>query len=147
MASRISARLRRTVENRADCLCEYCLIHADDAYVGLQVDHVISEKHEGATVSENLALACSYCNRQKGSDVGSIDKTTRRFIRLFNPRTDVWSDHFRLVGVRIAWRTPMGEATVRLLKLNDPLRIEERKALKQNGKYPTPAALKRIRKS
>ena len=147
MASRISAQLRRKVESRAGQVCEYCLIHANDVYVGCQVDHVISEKHGGPTVLENLAFACSCCNRQKGSDVGSIDKATGGFIRLFNPRTDLWSDHFRMVGVRIAWRTPMGEATVRLLKLNDPLRIEERETLKRNGKYPSPAAMKRIKKS
>jgi hypothetical protein len=111
------------------------------------VDHVVSEKHGGPTASENLALACAVCNRQKGSDIGSIDKATGQYIRLFNPRTDVWCDHFRLVGVRIAWKTPVGEATVRLLKLNSPMRIEERGILKREGKYPSPAATKRIKKS
>ena len=147
MASRITATLRRAVERRAEFVCEYCLIHADDVYVGCQEDHVVSEKHGGPTTLENLALACSFCNRQKGSDIGSIDKATGKFIRLFNPRADAWSEHFRLVGVRIAWKTPMGEATVRLLKLNSPKRIEEREVLKQRGKYPSPAALKRIRKT
>lgn len=147
MASRISAQWRRAVERRAEFVCEYCLIHADDVYVGCQVDHIISEKHGGPTALENLALACSFCNRQKGSDVGSIDKATGRFVRLFNPRNDLWADHFRLVGVRIAWTTVIGEVTVRLLKLNGPKRIEERRILKQYGKYPSPAALKRILKS
>ena len=144
MASPISARLRRMVESRAEQVCEYCLMHANDGYVGCQVDHIISEKHGGPTVAANLALACACCNRQKGSDVGSIVRATGEFIRLFNPRTDRWNEHFRLVGVRIAWRTPIGEATVRLLKLNDPLRIEERKILKRNGKYPSSAAMKRL---
>jgi len=70
------------VESRAGHVCEYCLIHANDVFVGCQVDHIISEKHGGPTVSVNLAFACSYCNRQKGSDVGSIDKVTGQFIRL-----------------------------------------------------------------
>ena len=135
------------VESRAGHVCEYCLIHANDVFVGCQVDHIISEKHGGLTVSKNLALACSFCNRQKGSDVGSVDKVNGHFIRLFNPRTDAWNEHFRLVGVRIAWRTPMGEATVRLLKLNAPLRIEERKILKRHGKYPSAEAMKRIEKT
>jgi hypothetical protein len=146
MADHISAELRRLVEDRAGHVCEYCLIHADDVYVGLQMDHVISEKHGGATAMENLALACATCNRQKGSDIGSLDRATGQFVRLFNPRTDRWSDHFRLVGVRIEWKTPVGEATVRVLKLNDSLRIEERETLKQNGKYPSPAASERIRR-
>jgi hypothetical protein len=145
MADPISAELRRLVASRARHVCEYCLIHADDVYVGLQMDHVISEKHGGATSAENLALACANCNRRKGSDIGSVDPVTGRLVRLFNPRTDLWSDHFRLVGIRIEWRTPVGEATVRVLKLNDSLRIEERETLKQNGKYPSPEALERIR--
>jgi hypothetical protein len=147
MASRIPARLRRAVECRAEFVCEYCLIHADNVYVGCQVDHVVSEKHGGPTTLDNLALACSFCNRQKGSDIGSIDKATGQFIRLFNPRADLWSEHFRLVGVRIAWKTPVGEATVRLLKLNSPMRIEEREILKRHGKYPSPAATRRIKKN
>ena len=147
MGNRISASLRRLVESRAGRVCEYCLIHADDVFVGCQVDHIISEKHGGPTAAENLAYACSYCNRQKGSDVGSIEKVTGQFIRLFNPRTDSWRDHFRLVGVRIEWRTPIGEATVRVLKLNEALRVEERETLKRHGKYPSPAAMQRIGKS
>jgi hypothetical protein len=147
MPNRISVRLRRLVERRAESVCEYCLIHADDVYVGCQVDHIISEQHGGPTVVENLAWACACCNHQKGSDVGSKDKATGEFIRLFNPRTDRWSDHFRLVGVRIVWRTPVGEATVRLLKLNDPLRIEERRVLKRYGRYPSPAVMKRTNKA
>ena len=147
MASRIPARLRREVERRAEFVCEYCLIHADDVYVGCQVDHVVSEKHGGPTTLKNLALACSFCNRHKGSDVGSIDKATGKFIRLFNPRNDDWADHFQLVGVRIAWATAIGEATVRLLKLNSPKRIEERRILRHYGKYPSAAALKRTKKS
>ncbi len=146
MGEPVSAELRRLVESRAGQVCEYCLIHADDVYAGLQMDHVISEKHGGATSAQNLALACANCNRQKGSDIGSVDAATGAFVRLFNPRTDVWSEHFRLVGVRIEWRTRIGAATVRLLKLNDALRIEEREILKQSGKYPSLAAKVRIHK-
>lgn len=143
MGNRINAGLRRLVESRAGFVCEYCLIHANDTYAGCQVDHVISEKHGGPTVLANLALACSFCNRHKGSDVGSIDKATGKFVRLFNPRTDEWDDHFQLVGVRFAWKTARGEATVRLLKVNHPLRIEERRILKRQGKYPSADAMKR----
>ena len=145
MRSRISADLRRQVGLRANFLCEYCLIHAADTYVGCQVDHIISEKHGGPTTIGNLALACSCCNRQKGSDVGSVDKSRGKFIRLFNPRTDGWSRHFRLVGVRITWRTAIGEVTVRLLKFNDPMRIAERSLLKRHGKFPSLAALEKIK--
>ena len=68
----ISASLRHIVFERADGNCEYCLIPDALALASHQVDHVISEKHGGETVSENLALSCSFCNQAKGSDVGSI---------------------------------------------------------------------------
>jgi 5-methylcytosine-specific restriction endonuclease McrA len=42
----ISEGLRRLVIARADRLCEYCLLHEDDAYFGCEVDHIISEKHD-----------------------------------------------------------------------------------------------------
>ncbi len=59
MSSYVSADLRRLVTSRAQSLCEYCLIHEDDTYLGCQVDHVISEKHGGPTELENPAERAS----------------------------------------------------------------------------------------
>jgi HNH endonuclease len=42
-----SPGLRWFVATRADHLCEYCLIHAEDTFVGCHIDHIISEKHGG----------------------------------------------------------------------------------------------------
>jgi len=72
MSSYVSTELRRQVVGRAAGLCEYCMIHESDTYLGCQVDHIVSEKHGGPTISENLAYACVFCNRAKGSDVGSV---------------------------------------------------------------------------
>jgi len=88
MSSYVSAALRRLVAVRADSLCEYCMMHEDDAVCGCEVGHIISEKHGGATDTENLAYACAFCNRAKGSDIGSIVPRTGRFVRFFNPRID-----------------------------------------------------------
>jgi hypothetical protein len=41
MSSYVSAALRRLVIARADALCEYCLLHEDDAVFGCEVDHII----------------------------------------------------------------------------------------------------------
>jgi hypothetical protein len=60
----IPAEMRRLVIGRAGRRCEYCLIHEDDTYFGCEVDHVVSEKHSGPTVVENLAYACLVWNRQ-----------------------------------------------------------------------------------
>ena len=145
MSSSIPHELRLLVARRAEDVCEYCLVHLRDSFVGFQVDHIISEKHGGPTEAGNLAFACAWCNRQKGSDIGTVAPATGGLVRLFHPRNDRWADHFRLVGVRIEWRTEIGEATVRLLKLNDLHRILEREVLRENRKYPSPVAIQRAR--
>jgi len=100
------------------------------------VDHVIAEKHGGATELDNLALACWRCNRHKGTDLTSIDPETGAITPLFNPRTQQWHDHFRLHGAVIEPLTPEGRATVALLQLNRPDRVEEREVLMAKGHYP-----------
>jgi HNH endonuclease len=144
MSSYVSAALRRLVAQRADHLCEYCLIHEDDTFFSCEVDHIISEKHGGTTREDNLAYACTFCNRFKGTDVGSVIWQTGKFSRFFNPRADQWADHFALDGVRIVPRTEIGEVTVRILGLNDDDRILERETLWAIGRYPSAAARERI---
>ena len=125
MSSYISTGLRRLVAQRANRLCEYCLIAEDDTYFGCEVDHIISEKHRGPTSAENLAYACAACNRAKGSDIGSIVWSTGHFSRFFNPRTDRWSDHFALDEARIVPLTEIGDVTARILELNSAARLAE----------------------
>lgn len=142
----IPADLRRLVVARAEDLCEYCLIAEEDMFYGGETDHIISEKHGGSTDADNLAYACVFCNQGKGSDVGSIHWETKGFVRFFNPRTDAWADHFELVGSRVEGLTPIGVVTARILAFNGGERVLERKTLQDMGRYPTAAALKRIRK-
>jgi hypothetical protein len=115
-------------------------------YFGGEVDHILSEKHGGPTDEANLALACLFCNRNKGSDIASVVPGTERLTRFFNPRTDRWSVHFRLGidGVTIVPLTETGEATVRILGINTGERLEERDMLRAIGRYPTPAASRRM---
>ncbi|MGA9381909.1 MAG: HNH endonuclease signature motif containing protein [Phormidium sp.] len=125
----ISAALRRLVEERANYRCEYCLLPASVAFFPHEVDHVIAEKHGGATDADNLALACWRCNRHKGSDLGSFDPKTKVFSFLFNPRIQEWNEHFRLEEVTIVGLTPEGRTTVNLLQLNSDERLAERQRL------------------
>lgn len=137
----VSVALRQLVRTRAKSLCEYCLINEEDTYFGCQVDHIISEKHRGTTQESNFAYACSYCNRNKGSDIGSIVWETQRFCRFFNPRVDQWKDHFRLDSIKIVALTPIGEVTTRILNFNHVDRLIERAELAALGEYPSMAAL------
>jgi hypothetical protein len=146
MTSYISAELRRLVIDRAERLCEYCLIHEDDTFFGCQVDHIISEKHGGPTEVHNLALACTFCNRYKGSDIGSIIWETNTFVRFYNPRTDTWADHFEHDGIIIKPRTNIGEVTARILAFNHPDRLLERQTLQAIGRYPSATAQARMRR-
>jgi hypothetical protein len=130
---------------RAEGLCEYCLIHEDDTFFGSEVDHVISEKHGGATEAENLACACLFCNRHKGSDVGSL-LTHGGFSRFFHPRSDRWAEHFALAddGITIEPRTEIGLVTARIFGFNASERLLEREALRVIGRYPSAAARRRM---
>ena len=134
--SYIPDALREQVIRRARGCCEYCLIHQDDGLYAHEVDHIIPEKHRGETTLENLCLACLDCNRHKGSDFASFDPDTGQIGLLFNPRRQQWADHFRLDGERILPLTPEGRVTVFVLKLNDELRIRERRALIEAQRYP-----------
>lgn len=140
----ISVELRRQVISRAKSICEYCLIHEDDTFFGCHVDHIISEKHGGLTTAGNLALACSVCNLRKGSDIASLI-SSGVLTRLYNPRTDIWSQHFALVDAVIEPLTSIGEVTVSLLQLSISERIMERQELIEIQRYPSEAAAKQLR--
>jgi hypothetical protein len=144
MPSYINEELRRLVALRAEHLCEYCLIHEEDTFYGCEVDHIISLKHGGPTEAENLAYACAICNRQKGSDIGSIERGTGEFSRFFNPRIDRWGEHFRLEETMIQPQTRIGEVTARILGFNHSDRLLERQTLIAVGRYPTASALERM---
>ena len=142
--TKIPRAMRRQVSTRADRLCEYCLISEDDTFLGCHVDHIISIKHGGSTTVDNLAYACVVCNRQKGSDLGSIDWKTRNLVRFFNPRLDRWSEHFSLQEARIISRTSIGEVTIRILGFNSDSQIVERQTLIDEKRYPSSAAMQRM---
>jgi hypothetical protein len=99
-------------------------------------DHIIAVKHGGQTMSENLAYACFDSNWAKGSDIASIDLDTGTLTPLFSPRTQVWGEHFRWNGPVIEARTAIGRVTVRLLRMNLPVRVAIRESLMRAGQYP-----------
>jgi hypothetical protein len=116
----VSTSLRRLVSDRAKNCCEYCLIPEILVLASHQVDHVIAEKHGGETIEKNLALSCSLCNQAKGSDIASIDPETGDTVRLYNPRQDIWQEHFYLDSESGAIQplSAIGRVTVNLLRMN-----------------------------
>jgi hypothetical protein len=125
---------RRLVIERAARRCEYCLAHKDSAGFPHQIDHIVSRKHGGSSGIGNLAYACVLCNRYKGSDIASVDRSGHP-IRFFDPWRDIWAEHFKLNGPVIQPMTLVGEVTARLLKLNASERVIERQLWQALGQY------------
>jgi hypothetical protein len=85
---------------------------------------------------DNLVLACLPCNHHKGFDLTSIDPLAGVITPLFNPRTQIWLEHFQLEGGFIVGITAVGGTTVFLLQLNETSRLQLRQALVTQGLYP-----------
>ena len=107
---RIAAALRLAVWERAGGRCEYCLISEEDSLTPHEPDHTIAVQHRGSTSLENLALACYDCNRPKGPNIASVDPRTGKSVFLFNPRRDIWAEHFRVEAGRISRGSPQSGA-------------------------------------
>ena len=136
MTSYISATLRTLIRQRAAFRCEYCLRGESDSTFPHQPDHIIAEKHGGATDADNLALACAVCNSLKGSDIASIDQESGNIVPLFHPRHEQWSEHFRVDDGRIVPLTSTGRVTECLLQFNRDDLVELRRRLIVQGRYP-----------
>lgn len=136
MSTYVPASLRRQVIERAGDRCEYCRFPQWVSLLAFEMEHIISEKHGGVTSLDNLALACPYCNRAKGTDLGSIDPETTQLTPFFNPRTQRWAEHFVLNGGTIAPLTAAGRVTVLIFQFNHPDRRQERERLIAIGHYP-----------
>jgi hypothetical protein len=136
MSDDISVAVRLLVTERAARRCEYCLLHEDDSFAPHQVDHITSRRHCSERRPERDLRATNRSRAWKGSDIASLGADPHRIVPLFRPRTDRWSDHFRLESGTIVPLTEQGTATVRLLKLNDHGRVTERQVLIRCGRYP-----------
>ena len=90
-----------------------------------QLEHIVSRKLGGSDDLDNLACACLRCNLAKGVLISGLDEDGKE-VRLFNPRTQQWHEHFRIADGRIDGLTSTGCVTVRVLNLNTPERLDER---------------------
>lgn len=143
MSRYISNTLRKQVIQRANFCCEYCLAYEGHSFIKFQIEHIISIKHSGLTIAENLALACFFCNNRKGSDLGTI-VTNDELIRFYNPRKDNWLAHFDLDKHIILPKTDIAKGTIKILGLNEEDRLTERLAFYEAGFYPHPNAMQLI---
>ena len=134
--SRIAAAVRQQVRERARERCEYCGITEQFTPFSHQVDHIIPPRHGGSDDLDNLAWACFQCNNNKGTDIATFDLKTGHKAWLYDPRSHHWDDHFVLSsdGI-ISGKTAEGRATVHLLRMNEPKRVETRRAPIKAGRW------------
>src|SRR4051794_31623283 len=127
--------LEQQVRTRSGATCEYC--HMPQALYDqpFHLDHIIARKHNGKTELGNLAFCCLDCNAHKGPNIAGIDPKTSSLTRLFNPRTDQWSQHFAWNAATLTGLTPIGRVTVAVLGINEPLRVRARNVLRQEGVF------------
>jgi hypothetical protein len=130
--------LEADVKKRAQGVCEFCRLPEACQRVPFQIDHIIAEQHDGATVFENLANACLRCNKKKGSKISVVDSLSGEMVRLFNPRRDQWNEHFEWRGAEPIGLTSIGRATVAVLAINVSSAVALREELIAEGLFPPP---------
>ena len=121
------------VRERAGRCCEYCRFPESVARLAFHLDHIVARQHGGETTLDNLAFACCYCNRYKGPNVAGVDPESHRIVELFDPRRHAWDQHFRWQGALLIGRTPIGRATIQLLRINRPIAVATRRLLMGEG--------------
>lgn len=131
---------RQLVKQRARNRCEYCELDQEFSILPHQIDHVRATKHHGPNTLENTCFACAHCNAAKGPNVAGYDAETGILVPLFNPRKDAWKVHFRWRGGILVGRTPVGRATIDVLRINDSDCIEQREDLIEAGLFPPSSA-------
>jgi HNH endonuclease len=133
----LSEKTRFQVITRALNCCEYCLIPELFSAATFHIDHIRSLKHDGKNILDNLAYACPHCNQNKGTDIATfLSEDSELIIRLFNPRKDLWLEHFEVNRGQILGISDIGIATTRLLDFNQPERMILRNELLILGLYP-----------
>jgi hypothetical protein len=132
--------LRPRIRKRAKNRCEYCHYPQIACYAPFHFDHFLPHSHGGTTHFGNLVFACPNCNGAKHAKIDAADPTTGLRVPLFNPRVDVWEEHFRWSanGLKILGKTPIGRATVRTLRFNRRGVAVLRSMLMELGLHPEP---------
>lgn len=104
----------------------------------MEIDHLLPFALGGQSTGNNLWLACSFCNDYKGEQTAALDPLSGELVRLFNPRTDNWPEHFtwEAEGSLIVGQTAGGRATVMALRLNRPPLVLARKLWGRAGWHP-----------
>jgi hypothetical protein len=138
----IPETIRARVRQRANNRCEYCLSPQAFVMGRLQIDHVLPLAKGGSDSEANLCLACELCNQYKWTKTDAVDPQTGVTVPLFNPRDQIWHDHFVWSenGVEVLGKSACGRATVVALRANNPLAKAVRRNWVKAGWHPPDGA-------
>ncbi len=126
------------VAQRAGHRCEYC--HAPEVVFNFpfEVEHIIPVSVGGTDNQTNLALACRSCNLRKAAHTTGLDPSSQTIIRLFNPPSDLWNEHFEVdleTGI-MAGLSDLGRATIARLEINSNAQVLARRQWMRLGLFP-----------
>lgn len=129
---------KNNVRERARYCCEYCLAQAEFSGENFSIEHILALSRGGSDALENLALACQCCNNHKYNIELALDPATGDLVPLYNPRKDVWAEHFTWFNhsAEIIGTSSIGRATVLRLKLNRRGLMNLRRVLVAAGLHP-----------
>jgi hypothetical protein len=127
--------IRQRVYERADGCCEYCQTCEVNTGQTMQVDHI---DPTGGDDLDHLCLSRWNCNNHKRHATRTADPETGEDVPLFNPRKQVWSEHFEWLGdaTYVRGLTRTGRATIVRLKMNRPAIIFARSRWVESGCHP-----------
>lgn len=91
---RIPIAVVRRVRAAAGEQCGYCLSPQRLVMARHEIDHLVPRNCGGSDDEPNLWLACSTCNGHKAQKTTAVDPETGDTVPLFNPRTQIWAEHF-----------------------------------------------------
>jgi hypothetical protein len=132
----ISSRLRDHIARRAGNRCEYCGLSQVGQEATFHIDHVVPQSDGGPTILDNLALACVSCSLRKSARRSAIDPEAGEEVSLFNPRSQLWLEHFRWEGETVIPITAIGRATTAALALNRSVILAIRREELIRGRHP-----------
>ncbi|HNT75267.1 MAG TPA: HNH endonuclease signature motif containing protein [Anaerolineae bacterium] len=133
--------IRNQIVKDAGGRCGYCLTAQKISGAQMHIDHIVPLAHGGVTEEANLWLACAWCNSYKGDKTHTLDPQTGENAPLFNPRTQVWTEHFCWSddGAEIIGLTSTGRATVVALQMNNEFIVPARRHWIMAGWHPPKA--------
>jgi hypothetical protein len=120
MSNRPTNAQREEIFKRAKGLCEYCQSQEKYSNSTFEVEHILPISKSGETILENLAFACSGCNKFKSDRTFAFDSSLQIEVPFYNPRKDIWLEHFvwNEDFTEVIALTAKGRVTIKALKLN-----------------------------